>query len=356
MLKKIILNLLSPEKIFFIKNLKIYNFFKEKKLDILEIDKKRIWLLGTTGHSNIGDLAITEEEISFLRNYFKDYEIIDINEEEYFRIKNSLIKKISKQDIIFLHGGGNMGNDYPILELQRQDIIKNFKNNKVLVFPQTFHLKDKNKNEYIKKMNKAYSQQNVTVCLREERSYISFKESFPNAKIELIPDIVLRKKIDFQNYNRKDFLFCFRNDFEKIISEDLKEKLFQIVSEEKNKIDFTDMICDEEELRALSRTKIVENKFKQFSQYRLCITDRLHAIIFCSIVGTPCIAFNNHSRKVEGVYSKWLKDLKYIEVVNSLEEFEKKYVYFKENIIYNQQEYTLELEDYYKKMYLEIME
>ena len=33
----------------------------------------------------------------------------------------------------------------------------------------------------------------------------------------------------------------------------------------------------------------------------LVITDRLHAVIFCIITNTPCIAFDNATHKVSGV-------------------------------------------------------
>ena len=44
-------------------------------------------------------------------------------------------------------------------------------------------------------------------------------------------------------------------------------------------------------------------------------------MIFAAITGSPCIAFNNKSNKVKGVY-EWIKNNKYLKFVNEIEEFE----------------------------------
>src|SRR5699024_1734022 len=59
------------------------------------------------------------------------------------------------------------------------------------------------------------------------------------------------------------------------------------------------------------RKKYLERKFKEFSTSKLVVTDRLHGMIFSLITGTPCIAFDNISKKVSGVY-EWFKDTGYI--------------------------------------------
>ena len=43
----------------------------------------------------------------------------------------------------------------------------------------------------------------------------------------------------------------------------------------------------------------------------LVITDTLHAMILCTITGTPCLAYDNISHKVSGVY-EWIRQIPYI--------------------------------------------
>ena len=67
----------------------------------------------------------------------------------------------------------------------------------------------------------------------------------------------------------------------------------------------------------------VERKFDEFRRARLVITDRLHGMIFAAITGTPCIALNNSSGKVEGVWSLWLRHLDYVKFVREAADYVK---------------------------------
>ena len=51
-----------------------------------------------------------------------------------------------------------------------------------------------------------------------------------------------------------------------------------------------------------------KNKINEFADVQLVITDRLHSMIFSIIGGTKCIAFDNKTKKVSGVYDEWLKN------------------------------------------------
>ena len=67
-----------------------------------------------------------------------------------------------------------------------------------------------------------------------------------------------------------------------------------------------------------NRTIAVEKKLMEFSRAELVITDRLHAMLFAAITGTPCVAFDNSSKKVSGVY-EWIRHLDYIALASSEE-------------------------------------
>ena len=72
-------------------------------------------------------------------------------------------------------------------------------------------------------------------------------------------------------------------------------------------------MCVNHALRTFkAKRNVVQEKLNQFASAKFVVTDRLHCMIFCTLVGTPCIAMDNSSKKVKGVYEKWLKDLDYI--------------------------------------------
>ena len=60
----------------------------------------------------------------------------------------------------------------------------------------------------------------------------------------------------------------------------------------------------------------------------MVITDRLHGMIIAALANTPCLAFDNLSKKVSGV-NAWIKNLDYVKCVGkqdfSRELFEKLY-------------------------------
>ena len=62
--------------------------------------------------------------------------------------------------------------------------------------------------------------------------------------------------------------------------------------------------------------EITYKKFKEFSGYKMVVTDRLHGMIFATVTNTPCIAFDNVSKKVSGVHA-WINQLEYVKLADS---------------------------------------
>ena len=106
---------------------------------------KRIFLMGTPQHGNLGDQGIAWGELRILKDYFPDHEVIEIPYDyltgELGKILNALgfAKQIRRDDVIFLHGGGNLGNLWLNEENLRRALIKKFAGNKLVVFPQSIY-------------------------------------------------------------------------------------------------------------------------------------------------------------------------------------------------------------------------
>ena len=279
--------------------------------------KKLVYMLATPVHGNLGDQAILIAEKEFLNDIgISSNRIVEINNLEYKEYKEELEKYIKDKDIILIDGGGNLGTLWKEEDDKISEIIECFKNNKTLVFPQTcYYDKTQSAAKRIIRNRKIYSRKNLFIFLRDEASYSFCTENFSTCNVLLCPDIVLylktNKKIFKNRKNNENVLLCFRDDCEKV-------NRFEYISRilEKNKISYknTSMIL-KEEVTIANRTKKVDNKLKEFANAELVITDRLHAMVFSALVGTPCIAFDNISKKVSGV-NNWIKDLKYIKCVS----------------------------------------
>lgn len=120
------------------------------------------------------------------------------------------------------------------------------------------------------------------------------------------------KKIDVAK--RQNVLLCFREDKEQSISEQVKRTIIATVKQcGKEYLETTTV--EKYAISPNQRETFVYKKLQEFRNSELVITDRLHAMLFAAITGTPCIAFDNCSKKVSGVY-EWIYQLKYIKIVN----------------------------------------
>lgn len=261
--------------------------------------------------------------------------------------KEYLFAKLTpKNKCIIIPGGGFLGTLWPNEEERVRRIINCFKDNKIIIFPQTvsYDLTSESGRKYLKQAQKIYSaHSNLTFFVREKQSYEIMQKYFPSVETVLVPDIVTLLDMDIAGQNRKDILFCMRSDLEKNVTDEQLAEIQQILkihypNEQMNKIDTVVPYMVSEGMRK----KEVKNKLEQFKKAKLIITDRLHGMIFATITATPCIAFGNSNGKVKNVYG-WLKHNEYIKYVNDIDEFksivetldiERKY-YYDKTILYD---------------------
>ena len=305
--------------LFKIKYLKLS--LQQKKLNT-ENNSPRIFYLDSPHYGNIGDQAIAFAIKEFAKKNFGDYEFVEIQQCEVAKYITFLKRNLNNNDIIFLTGGGNMGNIYRIFEATRRIIINNFRKNKIIVFPQTIDYEDDFFGKLSKKMSvKIYSSHpNLIICAREKTSYSKMKELYPENKIILCPDIVLYLDTYKFGLKREKIGICLRDDCEKSINSKTVELIKTKISNSgKEKEEFS-TVLKTERVNNNTRTKIIENKLKQISSYEFVITDRLHTMIFCAITETPCIVFENSNKKISGVYN-WIKMYSFINFITNDEDF-----------------------------------
>ncbi len=267
-----------------------------------------IILMATPTHGNLGDHAIVSAEYRLLNKIFPDKTIIEIANGYYLSLAKLIRKKISDNDIIVIDGGGNLGTLWPHEDDKITDIIKRFKNNKIIVFPQTcYYDKSIDNTERIQRNSHAYkSAKDLTVMLRDYASYEFFSKTFPFVKTFLVPDVVLSLSPAVEAKCRQGVLLCFRNDLEKVIHDDVIQLIIKETDRLGRTVSSTSTVLDYS-VKQDSRESELNDKWREFAASELVITDRLHGMIFAAITKTPCIAVDNVSKKVSGVY-QWIKD------------------------------------------------
>ena len=269
-----------------------------------------VLLLGSIEYDNLGDHAIIYAQKKFLE---KLAPVIEIRDALYLHTRQQLRKRILPHTLITIPGGGNMGDLWFADEQRRRWILEDFPNNPIVVFPQTISYSDTPEGQQALKDSEALynSHKNLTLCAREEASFLQMKALYPSCRVLLVPDIVLWLPTMEQGSRKDIACLCFREDAERATSVELRQTLASLVAQkgftpqEISTVSKTDISCAD-------REAALQAIWKQLLSAQLCVTDRLHGMIFCYLTKTPCVVFDNDNHKIRNTYEKWLQGCDYI--------------------------------------------
>lgn len=283
---------------------------------------EKAFLVGTPIHGNLGDHAITIGEYKFMNSIGYNKAIIEIPS-IYIRENTKLFKYIIGKSDILINGGGFIGSLWPKENEMVDNVLENFPDNKIIIFPQTVFFSEDDEGKKLKeRCTSLYnSHKNLHVFTREEKSYSLLKNDMKIKNVELVPDMaLLMDTVMFEH--RKNVILCLRNDKEKVLSEKIERQIKDIVKRyyEHDDIVYTDTVV-EKNVWKNERNVEVNKKLKEFAQGKIVVTDRLHGMVFALLAGTPCVVFGNVNYKVKGLYN-WIKNNKYIRFVNDIDELD----------------------------------
>ena len=281
----------------------------------------RVFFLDAASYNNLGDQAISYAMGLFLKETYGEENYIEISEGQVLTCLSSLRSNIKENDVIALVGGGNMGDLYPRYEAIRRKIIRNFPNNKIIIFPQTIdYTSDNYGKKELERSIKIYNKHKfLTVCAREEKSYTIMKKLY--SRTMLIPDIVFYLygliKVD-DSIKRKGIGICLRNDKESCLSIKEKEGLVAFVRSGGYSTCALTTMTDQyvSNWNSETRLRCIKKKIQEFNNYQVIITDRLHGMIFSIIAGVPCIAIDNSNKKVSGVFHVVEKNVSNVKILS----------------------------------------
>jgi pyruvyl transferase EpsI len=298
--------------------------FKKNKDFVIKKNRtnsKRVYIFLAADYGNLGDVAITYAQHKFLQHNFPDYIITEIPISKTIAGISTVKKIINPYDIVTIVGGGNLGNLYPIIESFRQSVINNFKNNKIISFPQTIDFTNSLAGKKsLKKAIKIYGRHtDLTLLAREQKTYDFFKTNFTNNQSFLVPDIVLALSKSKPTSTRSGVIICLRNDKEKKLTSNQEKKLLQIIDADFNQKTVRDTHIGGENLSLFFRTKELHKIWSDFRNSELVITDRLHGMIFSYITNTPALVFLNNNHKIKSSFH-WIKNDNKIKLVENFSE------------------------------------
>lgn len=299
---------------------RFWRYYVTAKLSFCRSKGHCLLLVGTPLHGNIGDQAIVLGEKRFFSMNYPDITLLEVPSRAFMG-HEAMWKKLGDAcSLILVHGGGYLGTIWPDEDKMVRSCLETFKNEPIVILPQTLYFEHGDKDEMAVVYNKALeSCVDVTVLVREGQSFDLAKRCFPSVSVHLAPDMVLA--LDGNNFGQKRvspeandrvarILLCFRSDKEKMLDDADVEVIEEGIRTACGRalIAKTDTVIPRKVTPSNRRSVVIE-KIDEFRQADLVVTDRLHGMVLSAISGTPTIALKSKSPKIEGVYDQWLKGL-----------------------------------------------
>lgn len=277
----------------------------------------RIYYLGITAHSNLGDLAQHYCIKKWIGDNYPDYEVMMFESDTVVDKFSGFLKKFKNiydiNDIIVFQSGyttQDLGGNH---ERMHRMIIDNIPYAKILMMPQTIYFEhEKNRLRCAQNHNKAM---NMLFLARDFVSFEMAKEMFPSIRVKAYPDIVttLIGTLQFNN-KRCGVCLCTRNDGEKLYSKEEIDAFASRIEAENISVKQKDTqsIQTVRELRQ-NLKHYIEAEIESYSHFDVSVTDRYHGTIFSLCAGTPVIIIKTTDHKVttgadwfKGVYDDYV--------------------------------------------------
>lgn len=292
-------------------------------------DVRRVFYLGITPHSNLGDMAQHYCICKWIKENYPECELLKFEAKTVVDSKAGFIEKLkivyTDKDIIIFQSGyttQDLGGQH---ELMHRMVIDALPNAHILMMPQTILFQHEEN-----RIRCAENHRKAKRMLFLARDFVSFeqaKDMFKGIKIAAYPDIVttLIGTLSFNN-PRKGVCLCRRNDSEKYYSNEELNGLVERISKT-DKVTVTDTSIKENYIKVRNNKQYyIEHEIEKFSYYKVTITDRYHGTIFSLVAGTPVIIIKTTDHKVT-TGADWFKGVydDYVYVANDLEEAFKLY-------------------------------
>lgn len=144
-----------------------------------------IALLDVPIYRNLGDSMIWQGTVNYLESL--GHHIVLTG--DAWNFNDSDFGRLSRDAIIVLQGGGNMGDLYPLHEEFRRHVVISQPARRIVIMPQSLHFRDSlNRRESARVYAGA---DNLTLLLRDSRSMDAADRHFSNIEHKYCPDLAL---------------------------------------------------------------------------------------------------------------------------------------------------------------------
>ncbi|REC49610.1 polysaccharide pyruvyl transferase family protein [Chryseobacterium pennipullorum] len=302
-------------------------------------------LLDVPNHSNIGDTLIWEGELKYLE------------ELKYKCLYTSNIftydsKKVPKNAIILLHGGGNFGDVWSMNQKYRNQVITDFPNNKIIIFPQTLHYHNEQNAINDSKLYKKHP--NLIICTRDQVSLEIAQKYFPSNNIYMLPDMAFFNDFsEFVSTSKTNKTLLLERMDKELGNVALLQKQLETLHKSETKIEVKDwpgfykqgtlqqkadnlynfaeivgskillksplkfLVNDAHGLRGKRyKERRIKTGIKFINHYDVVYSTRLHGFILAVLLNKKVFIFDNSYGKNKNFFETWLKDFENVKLIS----------------------------------------
>jgi pyruvyl transferase EpsO len=150
-------------------------------LDLLPIERPLVYL-DYPVHMNFGDLLIMRGT----ERFFADCGHRVVARAAYLNFVARARRRISREAIIVMHGGGNFGDLYPVHQNFREEVVRRFPDNRIVILPQSVYFSSP---LALARSGRIFRQHpDLALCVRDHASLAQVRGKFTENAI-LMPDM-----------------------------------------------------------------------------------------------------------------------------------------------------------------------
>ena len=268
-------------------------------------------LLPTAGLKNVGDHAQVVAIQRWIGKHYPGLPIVELDKNVILACRDEIARNARKDDLVFLHSGGNLGDRGIWSETARRTIIEALPDNRIVSLPQTIFFSDTPFGRYQKQVSQAvYARHgHLSVIGRDGVSGSLAKALFPRSQVTTMPDFVLSlRKEDFNPAPRPEnagkIMICLRLNSESVFTPEQRLQLAASVNAPSTLYDTT----LEHPIEAAQRYGVVRDTIELFDSHDAVVTDRFHGVIFGIICRKPVVVLRTVDHKLTSAV-EWFKDI-----------------------------------------------
>jgi exopolysaccharide biosynthesis predicted pyruvyltransferase EpsI len=281
---------------------------------------------------NLGDQAQAAAIPLWFAKHFA-WPVLQIKNDEVHQCLPILQRHIQAEDIVFLHSGGNFGDDWYQTQLDRETIIDALQNNPIIQLPQTVFYSDTASGKQALAQTQQVFAQHPRVLMfgRDHQSTALSQQLFPLVPVHARPDMVLSLHDYLQQHHAETFvspvkpirkvLLILRNDKEGVYQASDKQHLKQFLMELGFEVEIWDTDVDDI-FTEQGRMDTLVKYFSYIASFDAVITDRYHGLIFSVLIRRPCVVLKTHNHKLTSAFD-WFDQVNFTQRADTHDEIKR---------------------------------